>query len=82
MHWTMGWLGVREKPSQGACAYTVKRGEGTGRPLTGKEKGLAIPWGFYHWLQVACDLRNHVAAFLLSSWLVCLRFFSALVFTL
>lgn len=79
MCWTIGWLGVREEPSRGARVYAVKREEGTGRPLTGKEKGLVIPLDFYHWLQVASDSRNHLA-FLLYLWLVCLHSLSALVF--
>lgn len=59
--------------------YAAKREEGTGRPLTGKEKGLAIPLDFYHWLHVAYDSRNRVG-FLLYLWLVCLHSLSALVF--
>lgn len=60
--------------------YTVKREEGTGRPLTGKEKGLAILLDFCHWLQVAYDARSCVA-FLSYLCLVCLHSLSALVFT-
>lgn len=61
--------------------YTAKREEGTGRPLSGKEIGLAILLDFYHWLQVACDSGNHIA-FLLYLWPVFLHSPSALVFTL
>lgn len=46
-------VGSKEEAFNGAHGYTVKREEGTRRPVTSREKGLAIPLDFHYWLQVA-----------------------------
>lgn len=51
----------REQTPQGARVYAVSRQEGSGRPLTGKGKGLIALLVLCDWLQVAYDSRNPTA---------------------